>query len=275
MRRTSSDDDDDDDEPSFKGRKKGSLDTSDLPSTSGAMSRYTAPNSPNSEALAAHFRQQFNPLAVDVDEDYDGPRIEGADDGDGSIPGDGRLTQDFVEAMVEHLRDEKRLHKRYVLIILLGIRELLAKDKSLVDLHVPDGEDGQFTVCGDTHGQFYDLLESFRINGSPSSENPYHFNGDFVDRGSFSVEVALTLFAYKLAYPDGLFLTRGNHESRTCNAMYGFEGEVLHKYDRSVMSLFTEVFNQLPLAACLDNSVIIVHGGLFDRVSLIAHSFFS
>ena len=49
--------------------------------------------------------------------------------------------------------------------------------------------------------------------------------------------------------------------------MYGFEGEVLHKYDRSVMSLFTEVFNQLPLAACLDNSVMIVHGGLFDRVS--------
>jgi serine/threonine-protein phosphatase 5 len=67
--------------------------------------------------------------------------------------------------------------------------------------------------------------------------------------------VALTLFAYKLLYPDGLFLTRGNHESRTCNAMYGFEGEVLHKYDRQVMSLFTEVFNQLPLAACINEKV--------------------
>jgi len=48
---------------------------------------------------------------------------------------------------------------------------------------------------------------------------------------------------------------------------YGFEGEVLAKYDRSVMNLFTEVFNQLPLAACIDKTVIVVHGGLFDRVS--------
>ncbi len=70
---------------------------------------------------------------------------------------------------------------------------------------------GEFTVCGDVHGQFYDLLNIFKINGNPSTNNPYLFNGDFVDRGSFSVEVIVTLLAWKLALPNSFFLSRGNH----------------------------------------------------------------
>ena len=51
--------------------------------------------------------------------------------------------------------------------------------------------------------QFYDLLNIFELNGLPSDENPYLFNGDFVDRGSFSLEVILTLFAFKCMSPSG------------------------------------------------------------------------
>lgn len=42
---------------------------------------------------------------------------------------------------------------------------------TLVDIEVSVGH--KFTVCGDIHGQFYDLCNIFELNGLPSEENPY------------------------------------------------------------------------------------------------------
>lgn len=57
----------------------------------------------------------------------------------------------------------------------LQATELLRKAPSLVDVSIP--AESSFTVCGDVHGQFYDLLHIFELNGLPSEENPYLFNG--------------------------------------------------------------------------------------------------
>lgn len=72
----------------------------------------------------------------------------------------------------------------------------------------------------------------------------------------------LTLFAFKVADPECLYLTRGNHESRHLNRAYGFEGEVKAKYNEDMFELFQEVFNWLPLAGVINQQVFVVHGGL-------------
>merc|ERR1719262_1458235 len=113
-------------------------------------------------------------------------------------------------------------------MIVFDMIELLKTVETLSDVDVP--ESGEITVCGDVHGQYYDLLNIWELNGVPAENNPYLFNGDFVDRGSFSLEVILALFSWKLCYPRHVHLARDNHESRTMNSIFGFEGEVKCKH---------------------------------------------
>lgn len=209
------------------------------------------------EAIAVHDSERRSVAdsidfrCIEVDPQYTGARIEGE-----------VVTLDFVKKMMDDFKNQKFLHKRYAFQIVLQARELLRAMPSLVDISVPDGK--HFTVCGDVHGQFYDLLNIFELNGLPSEDNPYLFNGDFVDRGSFSLEVILTLFAFKCMSPSGMYLSRGNHESKSMNKIYGFEGEVRSKLSEIFVELFAEVFCCLPLAHVINDKVFVVHGGLFS-----------
>ncbi|KAL5077585.1 hypothetical protein RYX36_016569 [Vicia faba] len=189
--------------------------------------------------------------SIDVEPQYSGAKIEGD-----------VITLDFVKKMMDDFKKQQCLHKRYAFQIVLQTKEMLQALPSLVDITVPNGK--HFTVCGDVHGQFYDLMNIFELNGLPSEENPYLFNGDFVDRGSFSLEVILTLFAFKCMSPSAIYLARGNHESKSMNKIYGFEGEVRSKLNETFVELFAEVFCCLPLAHVINEKVFVVHGGLFS-----------
>lgn len=194
---------------------------------------------------------------ISLETSYNGPQI----------PEDG-INAEFMKELVGAFKKETKLHKRFVYQILLEVKKIFTSLPSLVDVTVQ--KDEKLTVCGDIHGQYFDLCNIFDLNGLPSEENPYLFNGDFVDRGSWSVEVILVLFGYKILYPKKFHLVRGNHETDNMNQMYGFEGEVRHKYDSKTMEFFSEVFNWLPLAYCINNKVLVMHGGLCqnDGISL-------
>jgi serine/threonine-protein phosphatase PP1 catalytic subunit len=116
-------------------------------------------------------------------------------------------------------------------------------------------------VCGDVHGQYYDLLRLFEYGGYPPESN-YLFLGDYVDRGKQSLETICLLLAYKIKYPENFFLTRGNHECASINRIYGFYDECKRRYSIKLWKIFTDCFNCLPIVAIIDEKIICMHGGL-------------
>ena len=116
-------------------------------------------------------------------------------------------------------------------------------------------------ICGDTHGQFNDLLRLFEFGGRPPTTN-YLFLGDYVDRGKNSIETMGLLLAYKIKYPKNIFLLRGNHESEIINHVYGFFDECKRRYNIKIYKLFSDCFNWLPISAIVDDKILCMHGGL-------------
>ena len=132
---------------------------------------------------------------------------------------------------------------------------IFKEQKMLIELEAP------LRVCGDIHGQYYDLLRIFEHCGFPGEFN-YLFLGDYVDRGKQSLETICLLLAYKIKYPSKVHLLRGNHESSVTNRIYGFYDECKRRYNVRLWRNFTELFNYLPVAALIDEKILCMHGGL-------------
>ena len=132
---------------------------------------------------------------------------------------------------------------------------LFKEAKMLIELEAP------LRVCGDIHGQYYDLLRIFEHCGYPGDNN-FLFLGDYVDRGKQSIESICLLLTYKIKYPTKVHLLRGNHESSVTNRIYGFYDECKRRYNVRLWRNFTELFNYLPVAALIDEKILCMHGGL-------------
>jgi serine/threonine-protein phosphatase 2A catalytic subunit len=118
-----------------------------------------------------------------------------------------RATSYDLDKFIENLMECKCLNESEVKFLIEKAKEILMTESNVQYVRAP------VTVCGDIHGQFYDLIELFRIGGKCPDTN-YLFMGDYVDRGYFSVETITLLLCLKVRYPNRIYLTRGNHETR-------------------------------------------------------------
>ena len=137
----------------------------------------------------------------------------------------------------------------------LKSREIFLSQPILLELEAP------LKICGDIHGQYYDLLRLFEYGGFPPEAN-YIFLGNYVDLGRQSLETICLLLAYKIKYPENFFLLRGNHECASINRIHGFYDECKRRYNIRLWKTITDCYNCLPVAAIIDEKIFCCHGGL-------------
>ncbi|KAK4445683.1 Metallo-dependent phosphatase-like protein [Podospora aff. communis PSN243] len=134
-------------------------------------------------------------------------------------------------------------------------KEIFLSQPVLLELSAP------LAVIGDIRGQYYDLFAMFELRGFPP-EIDYLFLGNYVDLVPQSIETVCLLLAYKIKYPNNIFLLRGSHECVDMTKTCGFYAECESRHNKALWAYFVEVFICLPVAAIVEDKIFCCHGGL-------------
>ncbi|GBG29189.1 Serine/threonine-protein phosphatase 4 catalytic subunit [Hondaea fermentalgiana] len=162
----------------------------------------------------------------------------------------------LIDEALEKVKRGEFLEESVLRKVCEVVKGILLEESNVVAVSAP------VTICGDVHGQFFDVLELFRTGGDVP-DTKFIFLGDYVDRGHHSVETFQLLLCLKARWPEHVYLLRGNHESRQITQVYGFYDECIRKYGHAnAWKYSVEVFDYLCLAAIVDGRVLATHGGL-------------
>jgi len=156
------------------------------------------------------------------------------------------------------------------------VLEIMYDEPMVLKLRAP------IKVYGDIHGQFVDLMRLFARYKAPTDGEggdidsmDYLFLGDYVDRGAFSLETVVLLFALKVTHPGQIHMLRGNHEDPTINAIYGFRDECHRRLGEdpdepdSCWNKFNRCFEWMPIAAVVEDRILCLHGGIGGAVDTV------
>jgi hypothetical protein len=173
-----------------------------------------------------------------------------------SVPADLNVNLDWVFDVLVPKLQEGEVDFGLADLLVSGAHVCFSAERLFVELDF--AEEVETIVVGDIHGQFSDLLLVFQKFGRPSARLRYLFNGDIVDRGPRSIACWLVLCALKMASPDFLFITRGNHESRTINLLHSsFARECATSYPQAFYVKCQHVFDELPVAYTINKSIFV------------------
>ena len=162
-----------------------------------------------------------------------------------------------------------KFRPEHIIALTRSCQEIVASQPMVLRINTP------VKVFGDIHGQYQDLMRFFEMWGEPKEglggdivAIDYLFLGDYVDRGTLSLETICLLMALKIKYPDRFHLIRGNHEDKLINSNFGFLEECQMRLgddplmDESVFNIINQFFEYLPLAAIIEDQIICLHGGI-------------
>jgi diadenosine tetraphosphatase ApaH/serine/threonine PP2A family protein phosphatase len=169
-----------------------------------------------------------------------------------------------------------KFRPEHIIALTRSCQEIVASQPMVLRINTP------VKVFGDIHGQYQDLMRFFEMWGEPKeglggdiAAIDYLFLGDYVDRGTLSLETICLLMALKIKYPDRFHLIRGNHEDKLINSNFGFLEECQMRLgddplsEESVFNIINEFFEFLPLAAIIEDQIICIHGGIGANLSYI------